>query len=360
MMEDFNSPFIFKLCLFITKRFVEIILKLIHQTQVKTHIISGFLGAGKTTLLQRLLAQKPEDETWAVLMNEFGQIGVDQQLLPQSEGYQVKELLGGCLCCTSQLPMQIALSRLIQESKPDRLFIEPTGLGHPDQLLEQLTEPHWQSLIDMRALVTVVDGSRLHDAEWTKQHLYQDQLKAAQIVVVSHVDQMNDEDEKALSELQSEYLAYVQQWLKADMGNLDIHNIDIKFNGVQRQIQPLIQIQRNAPKDGVLAEIKQLPYHYVETAQGYTVAGWKFSKRWQFDFYDLLDVLCDQTDWMRIKGVFNTNQGWMTLNFNPEQLNYKSGEENIDNRIEIIVQHERDWFELETAILACRIDSAEK
>ena len=50
----------------------------------------------------------------------------------------------------------------------------------------------------------------------------------------------------------------------------------------------------------------------------------------------------------------------MTFNFNPEQLNYKSGEENIDNRIEIIVQHERDWFELETAILACRIDSAEK
>ena len=335
-------------------------MKLIHQTQVKTHIISGFLGAGKTTLLQRLLAQKPEGETWAVLMNEFGQIGVDQQLLPQSEGYQVKESLGGCLCCTSQLPMQIALSSLIQESKPDRLFIEPTGLGHPAQLLEQLTEPHWQSLIDMRALVTVVDGSRLHDAEWTKQHLYQDQLKAAQIVVVSHVDQMNDEDEKALSELQSEYLAYVQQWLKADMGNLDMHNIDLKFNGVQRQIQPLIQIQRNAPKDGVLAEIKQLPYHYVETAQGYTVAGWKFSKRWQFDFYDLLDVLCDQTDWMRIKGIFNTNQGWMTFNFNPEQLNYKSGEENIDNRIEIIVQHERDWFELETAMLACRIDSAEK
>lgn len=335
-------------------------MKLIHQTLVKTHIISGFLGAGKTTLLQRLLAQKPEGETWAVLMNEFGQIGVDQQLLPQSEGYQVKELLGGCLCCTSQLPMQIALSRLIQESKPDRLFIEPTGLGHPAQLLEQLTEPHWQSLIDMRALVTVVDGSRLHDAEWTKQHLYQDQLKAAQIVVVSHVDQMKDEDEKALSELQSEYLAYVQQWLKADMGNLDMHNIDLKFNGVQRQIQPLIQIQRNAPKDGVLAEIKQLPYHYVESAQGYTVAGWKFSKRWQFDFYDLLDVLCDQTDWMRIKGIFNTNQGWMTFNFNPEQLNYKSGEENIDNRIEIIVQHERDWFELETAMLACRIDSTEK
>lgn len=55
-------------------------MKLIAQKTVPTHIISGFLGAGKTTLLQHLLSQKPRDEVWAVLMNEFGQIGVDQQL----------------------------------------------------------------------------------------------------------------------------------------------------------------------------------------------------------------------------------------------------------------------------------------
>ena len=98
-------------------------MKILQTSAVKTHIISGFLGAGKTTLLQHLLSQKPENERWAVLMNEFGQIGVDQQLLPQTDGYEVKELLGGCLCCASQLPMQIALSRLLSDSKPDRLFI---------------------------------------------------------------------------------------------------------------------------------------------------------------------------------------------------------------------------------------------
>lgn len=85
--------------------------------------------------------------------------------------------------------MQIALSRLLSEAKPDRLFIEPTGLGHPAQLLEQLTEPHWQAHLSMRALVTVVDGSRLHDSEWSRQNLYADQLKAAQIIAVSHADQ---------------------------------------------------------------------------------------------------------------------------------------------------------------------------
>ncbi len=77
--------------------------------------------------------------------------------------------------------MQIALSRLLSEENPDRLFIEPTGLGHPAQLLEQLTEPHWFPHLSMRALVTVVDGSRLHDADWTKQNLYADQMKSAEL-----------------------------------------------------------------------------------------------------------------------------------------------------------------------------------
>lgn len=327
-------------------------MKLIAPKKVKTHILSGFLGAGKTTLLQRLLAEKPEHETWAVLMNEFGQIGIDQQLLPQSAGYEIKELLGGCLCCSSQLPMQITLSRLIQDTQPDRLFIEPTGLGHPAQLLEQLTEPHWQAQIDMRALVTVVDGSRLHDVAWTQQQLYQDQLKAAQIVVISHVDQMQSADQMALLQLKQEYLAYVQHWFDQDEP-VSLAALDFAYVGVQRQIQPLLHIQRSFKQTAALPVVKQLPYHYVESTQGYTVVGWKFSKSWQFDFYDLLDVLCELVDWLRIKAIFNTNQGWMTFNFNPEQLNYKSGQENIDNRIEIITTQDRDWSALETALLNC-------
>ena len=332
-------------------------MKLISPTQaVPTHIISGFLGAGKTTLLQHLLSQKPENEVWAVLMNEFGQIGVDQQMLPQTQGYEVKELLGGCLCCSSQLPMQIALSRLLSESKPDRLFIEPTGLGHPAQLLEQLTEPHWQPSIAMRALVTVVDGSRLHDGDWTKQNLYADQLKAAQIIVVSHADTMDFADDQALEALQSEYQAYQQTWLMSGQEHISLQQIDLPYVGTQRKIQPLLKIQKTFSAGQSLPEIKQLPYHYVETAQGYSVAGWKLPKRWQFDFYALLDLLCEQQGWLRIKGIFNTDQGWKSFNFNPEQFNYQSVEESIDNRIEIIVQQPRDWQVFEQQLFQCQIN----
>lgn len=332
-------------------------MKLISPTQaVPTHIISGFLGAGKTTLLQHLLSQKPENEVWAVLMNEFGQIGVDQQLLPQTQGYEVKELLGGCLCCSSQLPMQIALSRLLSESKPDRLFIEPTGLGHPAQLLEQLTEPHWQPSIAMRALVTVVDGSRLHDSDWSKQNLYADQLKAAQIIVVSHADTMSFADDQALQALKREYQAYQQTLLMSGQDKIPLQQIDLPYVGTRRKIQPLLKIQKTFSAGQPLPEIKQLPYHYVETAQGYSVAGWKLPKRWQFDFYALLDLLCEQQQWLRIKGIFNTNQGWKTFNFNPEQFNYQSVEEGVDNRIEIIVQHPHDWQLFEQQLFQCQIN----
>ncbi|KYQ84856.1 cobalamin biosynthesis protein [Acinetobacter sp. NRRL B-65365] len=329
-------------------------MKFLAPKMVPTHIISGFLGAGKTTLLQHLLTQKPENETWAILMNEFGQIGVDQQLISQQKGYAVKELLGGCLCCSSQLPMQIALARLLTESKPDRLFIEPTGLGHPAQLLEQLTEPHWQSSLAMRALVIVVDGSRLHDEAWVKQNLYTDQLKAAQIVVLSHIDCMTAADRQAYMALKQEYEPYVQYWIEAENGQVDIQQLDIQQQALQRKIQPLLKIQQAQPTHVPNAEIKQLPYHYIETAQGYTVAGWKLPKRWQFNFYDLLDVLCAQQDWVRIKGIFNTDQGWKSFNFNPQQFNYKSAEEGIDNRIEVITQSEQDWLAFETQLLACR------
>ena len=324
---------------------------------VPTHIISGFLGAGKTTLLKHLLGQKPEHEVWAVLMNEFGQIGVDQQLMPQTEGYAVKELLGGCLCCSSQLPMQIALSRLLSEQKPDRLFIEPTGLGHPAQLLEQLTEPHWHSTLHMRAPITVLDGSRLHDHAWTAQNLYQDQLKAAQIVVVSHQAHMQKTDQDALEKLQTEYQPYAQQWLMAEQGKIELAQIDFEYIGTKRFKQPLLSVQQQLKATQQdFPEIKQLPYHYVETAQGYSVAGWKMPKRWVFEFYDLLDLLCEQQDWRRIKGIFHTNQGWKAFNFNPEQFNYQDVEEGIDNRVELIVQNERDWMGFESALFACRIE----
>ena len=112
--------------------------------KIPTNIITGFLGVGKTTAIQQLLKQKPAHETWGILVNEFGQIGIDGTLLSaftdtltdQTERIVVKEVPGGCLCCVAGLPMKMGLNMLISKAKPDRILIEPTGLGHLQQVIK--------------------------------------------------------------------------------------------------------------------------------------------------------------------------------------------------------------------------------
>ncbi len=101
-------------------------------SNIPTNIITGALGVGKTTLIQSLLKNKPKNEKWAILVNEFGEVGIDGAMLTGAASHAaaqdifIKEVPGGCMCCTSGLPMQIALNLLLAQAKPDRLLIEPT------------------------------------------------------------------------------------------------------------------------------------------------------------------------------------------------------------------------------------------
>ena len=123
---------------------------------IPTNIITGFLGVGKTTAILHLLEQKPKDENWAVLVNEFGKIGIDGQII-QNQGAAVKEIPGGCMCCAAGVNMKVGLNALVKEARPDRLLIEPTGIGHPQQILKILSEPPYNELLDMRACISLVD-----------------------------------------------------------------------------------------------------------------------------------------------------------------------------------------------------------
>ena len=125
------------------------------------------------------------------------------------------------------------------------------------------------------------------------------------IVIVSHTDLMTAEDQESLKQLQQEYQAYNQVWLFSANGQIDIEQLKQDYIGSVRQIQPFVKTAAFPwRRCGCAVKIQQLPYHYyVESAQGYAVAGWKLPKRWQFDFYDLIDLLCEQQDWLRIKGI---------------------------------------------------------
>ena len=146
---------------------------------VPTNIITGFLGVGKTTAILNLLESKPTNQRWAILVNEFGEIGVDGSLFEgqQSEQQEVfiREVPGGCMCCAAGLPMQVALNQLLAKAKPDRLLIEPTGLGHPKEVLEVLSEDHYHNVLSLQKILTLVDARKLSESRYTEQDTFNQQ-----------------------------------------------------------------------------------------------------------------------------------------------------------------------------------------
>ena len=157
---------------------------------IPTHVIGGPLGAGKTSLIRQLLAQKPSSERWAVLINEFGQIGLDAALLTTAEdGIALGEVAGGCLCCVNGVPFQIGLGRLLRKARPDRLLIEPSGLGHPAQLMAQLREAPWLGVLDVQPSVMVLDAAAMRDGQ-PLAATQQEALAMAGLLVMNKSEQL--------------------------------------------------------------------------------------------------------------------------------------------------------------------------
>lgn len=150
------------------------------------NLITGMLGAGKTTLIRQLLGHAA-DERWAVLVNEFGEVGLDGDWLAAS-GAQVREVAGGCMGCTAAVALRVTLNRLIRETRPTRLLIEPSGLGHPAELLRLLRDPVYQGVLDLGATLCLIDPRRLGDARFAQSPLWLQQLACADVLVGTRAD----------------------------------------------------------------------------------------------------------------------------------------------------------------------------
>ncbi len=170
------------------------------KTLIPTNVITGFLGVGKTTAITHLLRNKPKDEIWSVLVNEFGEIGIDGAMLKTVNAH-VREVPGGCICCVAGLPMKMALNMMIAKTKPDRIIIEPTGLGHPEEIINTLLGEYYKDVLDLRATITLVDPRKLHDSRYTENANFQDQIAMADVLVANKTDECGPQDKHAFNEL---------------------------------------------------------------------------------------------------------------------------------------------------------------
>jgi G3E family GTPase len=158
------------------------------------YIVSGFLGAGKTTLIQKLLHEAFGQQKVALIENDFGEISVDSALLKTS-GIEVKEINSGCICCSLSGDFVKALRELLEHFHPDKIIIEPSGVGKLSDIVKACSDHRIQPFAKIKTKITVADAKRCKKYLDNFGEFFEDQVKNADVILLSHTDISRDKSE---------------------------------------------------------------------------------------------------------------------------------------------------------------------
>lgn len=156
----------------------------------KIDIISGFLGAGKTTLIKKLINESYQGEKVVLIENEFGEIGIDSGFLKDA-GVQINEMNSGCICCSLVGDFRTALSKVIAEMLPDRIVIEPSGVGKLSDVIRAVQAASADGAV-LNGFTTVADVNKCKMYMKNFGEFYNDQIKNAGCIVLSHTSKAPD------------------------------------------------------------------------------------------------------------------------------------------------------------------------
>ena len=154
-------------------------------------IFSGFLGSGKTTLIKKLLEEAYSGEKIVLIENEFGEIGIDGGFLAEA-GVQINEMNSGCICCSLVGDFAAALQKVINEFAPDRILIEPSGVGKLSDVIKAVQGADTQGAV-LNGFTTVVDAKKCKMHMKNFGEFFNDQVENAACIVLSHTQSISDE-----------------------------------------------------------------------------------------------------------------------------------------------------------------------
>jgi G3E family GTPase len=314
---------------------------------IAVNLVTGFLGVGKTTLLRHLLRQHPAEQRWAVLVNEFGEVGVDRALL-DDQGVAIEEVAGGCLCCVAAPAFTVGLNRLIREHQPARILIEPSGLGHPAQLLETLRSPLYQQVLDIQATLCVMDARHLASPRHREHPNFIDQVHLADILVANKADLHDEHAEQAFMRFAATLQPPKSRLVITQQGRIDAALLQLGTQSRQAAFPEahafLIaqgEAQGPAPRgDWIRASGEGDGYHHV---------AWLIDRPHIFQREALLAWL-DQLPVDRAKGVFRCAAGWISYNRSSDAARVETVAASEATRLQLIDHAALDASQLDRAL----------
>ena len=166
----------------------------------KVDIISGFLGAGKTTLISKLLKEALPDEQVVLIENEFGEIGIDGGFLKES-GVEIREMNSGCICCSLVGDFGTSLKEVVDKYHPDRIIIEPSGVGKLSDVIKAVKDLHIENEIRLNSASTVADASKVKMYMKNFGEFFNNQIEHAGTIILSRTQNISEDKLKKAIEM---------------------------------------------------------------------------------------------------------------------------------------------------------------
>ena len=329
---------------------------------IPTNIITGFLGSGKTTAINHLLRNRPEGERWAVIVNEFGQVGIDGSLIEQQDGIEVKELAGGCLCCALGPSLPITLATLLRRFRPDRVLIEPTGLGHPARIIDTLQNEQFKPVLALHSIICLLDPAVLHQPDVLRHPSFIDQLNLADIIVLNRTDLADAADITEARELSANLFPPKAAIHTTTQGQLASEWLDLNHQPHHQARYP----QAHAPetlRSNPLAPVTPpataapgKPLRQSGSHDGYYSYGWIFHADDRFDWHRVQPVLDAMEGIVRLKAVLRIGHAWVSYNRNADQpAHINESAWRRDSRLELLTDSPLEPEQVEETLMACLV-----
>jgi G3E family GTPase len=314
------------------------------------NIVNGFLGSGKTTFIKNLIDQPTDKGKLVVLVNEFGEIGLDGLFLAES-GLDVVELASGCVCCTLSADLKKQVERIAVQYQPDRLIIEPSGVATIDSVLKVLNNLSLERYIDAIKVILIIDASGFESLYAVAQLFVLAQIRAANMIIINKCDQVTVQEAE---EIKNTVLTINNQ-AKVFMGSYG------KISATE--FYALDGLSETLAEQG--EGLTDLHHHHHSHAAEQSYESYSAELAGKFDLRLLEDLFkrLSSSDWgkiIRAKGVFNCQQGWKRLEYASQEVEVADFNGQVATSKFAFIGTDLNQTDLQNEIANCMVESGDR
>jgi len=313
------------------------------------NVVYGFLGAGKTTFIRYMMESPPVGEKVVILVNEFGEIGVDGLILSGhgTQVAQVVELPSGCICCTIAGDFRRQVTDLYEQFRPDRMIIEPTGVATITQIMQILEGEDLRPLYSDLGLIHILDGSEFLSFVKSHRHFMENQIRRSRLVLLNKMDRVKGHMASLLvesvKEINPDARVYPTSFTKLDPAVL--REILLPSEQGPLDTEQASEEESREEHDHGLAD------HYQTFGRRYP--GFFNRKRLESFFDDLRSERYGEV--VRAKGVFKTSGNWVKVELASGRVHIGPGPEATESVVSI-VGSDMKMGQMEADLSNCRGD----